>query len=253
MKAIAVIPARLESTRLPRKVLADIHGNPMLWHVWTRTKKATKLDDVIVATDSSEVLSLVKSWGGNSMLTSKDCQSGTERIASLASQLDADYVINVQGDEPLVSYLMIDNLVQYCFETHCDLATAVFQLKSHEDLINPNIVKVVRAENNRAIYFSRSPIPFSRDHSPENWINHNEYYGHIGIYAYRREILDRYVELPHTKLENIEKLEQLRFLDAGIEIQTIVTDYHPIAVDVHEDIEFVRKIISQGDKYDYQP
>jgi len=249
MRTIAVIPARLESSRLPRKVLADIHGNPMLWHVWTRTKKATKLDDVIIATDSSEVFSLVKSWGGNSLMTSSDCQSGTERIASLAQQLDADYVINVQGDEPLVSYLLIDNLVQFCFENQCDLATAVYLLKSYEELINPNIVKVVRAENNRAIYFSRSPIPYTRDHSPENWINHHEYYGHVGIYAYRREILEKYVKLPPSRLENIEKLEQLRFLDAGIEIQTILTDYHPIAVDVVKDIEFVRSIFSRGENY----
>ncbi len=153
----------------------------------------------------------------------------------------------MQGDEPLVSYLMIDNLVQFCFENQCDLATAVYLLKSSEDLINPNIVKVVRGENNRAIYFSRSPIPYARDHSVENWINHHEYYGHVGIYAYRREILNKYVKLPPSKLENIEKLEQLRFLDAGIEIQTIVTDYHPIAVDVITDIEFVRRIVTRGE------
>lgn len=247
MKAIAVIPARLESSRFPRKILAEIQGKPMLWHVWNRTIKAAKLDDVIVATDSSEVLSLVKSWGGNSLLTSKDCQSGTERIASIASQLDADYIINVQGDEPLVSFLMIDNLVQFCFENQCDLATAVYLLKSYEELISPNIVKVVRAENNRAIYFSRSPIPYTRDHLTENWINHHEYFGHVGIYAYRREILDKFVELPPSKLEYIEKLEQLRFLDAGIEIQTIMTDYHPIAVDVVEDIELVRRIFTRGE------
>ncbi|MAT42392.1 MAG: 3-deoxy-manno-octulosonate cytidylyltransferase [Anaerolineaceae bacterium] len=251
MKIIAVIPARLQSTRFPRKILADIQGKPMLWHVWNRTKKAKDLYDVFVATDSDEVFSIVTEWGGKAIMTNPECASGTERIASIIDQLDADWVFNVQGDEPFISFNMIDQMVHECQQDKADLITAVYPLSNNDDLLNPNIVKVVRTKNGLALYFSRSPIPYARDTSPDGWLQNGVYWGHIGIYAYRREILTHYNDLLPGSLEAVEKLEQLRFLEAGMQFQTIVTQYRSIAVDTPADLEVVRKLAAQGDYYEY--
>lgn len=253
MKIVAVIPARLQSSRFPGKILAEIEGKPMLWHVWNRTRGAEKLDDVYIATDSTEVFSIVQEWGGKPIITAEDCTSGTERIASIVDQLAADWVINVQGDEPFISFKMIDQLINQCQQGVSDLVTAVYPINKYEDLQNPNIVKVVRMNNGQALYFSRAPIPYARDVSPEDWLQNGAYWGHIGIYAYRKDILLRYHELQPGTIENIEKLEQLRFLEAGLSIQTIVTPYRSIAVDTVEDLELVRKLAVQGGQYEYTP
>lgn len=251
MKVIAVIPARLQSSRFPRKILADIHGKPMLWHVWYRTKMAKNLDDVLIATDSDEVYSVVNGWGGKALMSDPGCASGTERIASIIDRLDADWVLNVQGDEPFISFNMIDQLVLECQQGTADLITAVYPLTNNEDLLNPNIVKVVRTNNGLALYFSRSPIPYARDVLPDEWLQMGDYWGHIGIYAYHRNILTHYSELMPGSLETIEKLEQLRFLEVGMRIQTIVTQYRSIAVDTPADLEVVRRLAIPGDHYEY--
>lgn len=244
-KLIAIIPARLASTRLPRKVLADICGKPLVQRVWERVSQAKTINEVVVATDSQEVLDVVTGWGGRAMLTDPTCQSGTERIASLINQLDADLILNVQGDEPLVDPGMLDALVVKWMSAPCDLTTPVYRIASAEDLHSPNVVKVARAQDGRALYFSRSPIPYIRDWPIEKWLERQAFWGHIGVYGYRKEILAAYAGLPASPLQQAESLEQLRFLEAGYSFQTVETTYRSIAVDTQEDLEKVRRMICQ--------
>ncbi len=245
MKTIAVIPARLGSTRLARKVLADIHGKPLIWHVWNRVKQAKHLDQIYIATDSPEVEHVALAWGAQVLMTSPDCQSGTERIASVLDQIEGDLILNVQGDEPLVSHTMLDDLVKRWKSSPCDLITPVFPIHDAQEIQNPNIVKVARAYDGRALYFSRNAVPYVRDEAPQNWLNISQFWGHIGVYGYRRDVLAKYKELPVSPLEQSERLEQLRFLEAGYIFQTIETDYRPLAVDVADDLEKVRALLAQ--------
>ena len=243
MKTIAVIPARLGSTRLPRKVLADIGGKPLIRYVWERVSQARNIDAAFIATDSMEVVDVVASWGGKSSLTDPECQSGTERIASIVSNLDVDLVLNVQGDEPLIDPGMLDALVSTWRASPCDLITPVFRIRDLQDLTNPTIVKVARAQSGQALYFSRSAIPYMRDWPLETWLDRHPYWGHIGVYGYRREVLAAYASLPASPLQQTESLEQLRFLEAGYIFQTMETTYRSVAVDTQEDLDKVRKII----------
>ncbi|MBI5296375.1 MAG: 3-deoxy-manno-octulosonate cytidylyltransferase [Chloroflexi bacterium] len=243
MKTVIVIPARLASTRLPRKVLADICGKPLIQRVWERVQQARLADEIVIATDSQEVAGLVEAWGGKALMTDPACQSGTERIASLLAQLDADLILNVQGDEPLVDPDMLDALVASWKAAPCDLVTPVYRITSVDDLFNPNIVKVVRAADGRALYFSRSPVPYVRDVPREQWLERQPFWGHIGVYGYSRAVLAKYVSLPASPLQQAESLEQLRFLEAGYSFQTVETSYHSIAVDTQDDLEKVRRMI----------
>ena len=214
----------------------------MLWHVWQRASQARLVSQVWVATDSSEVFDLVEGWGGRALMTSPDCASGTERIVSILDRLPGDIVLNVQGDEPLVDPGMLDGLVETCQATGCKMATPVYAITSLEELLNPNIVKVARAQGGRALYFSRSPVPFVRDLPQPRWLEVTSFWGHVGVYAYRREVLEAYPDLTPSPLEQSERLEQLRFLEAGIDILTVETDYRPVAVDVEADLERVRRL-----------
>lgn len=243
MKSIAIIPARLASTRLPRKVLADICGKPLVQHVWERVSQAKNIGSVIVATDSPEVLQIVADWGGKAILTDPACQSGTERITSILGELDADLILNVQGDEPLVDPGMLNALVASWVSFPCDLITPVYRITGNEDLISPNVVKVARAQDGRALYFSRSPIPYVRDWPQEEWLAHQAFWGHIGVYGYSKDVLAKYAELPASPLQAAESLEQLRFLEAGYTFRTVETTYHSIAVDTQSDLEKVRRLI----------
>jgi 3-deoxy-manno-octulosonate cytidylyltransferase (CMP-KDO synthetase) len=243
MKVVSVIPARLGSTRLPRKVLADICGRPLVQHVWERVSQATNINTVIVVTDSQEVIQVVSGWGGKALLTDPACQSGTERIAAILGELDADLILNVQGDEPLVDPGMLNDLIDGWMSAPCDLITPVYRITSVEDLSNPNVVKVARAQDGRALYFSRSPIPYVRDWSQEKWLEHQAFWGHIGVYGYRKEVLEKYTGLPASPLQQAESLEQLRFLEAGYTFQTVETTYRSVAVDTQEDLDKVRRMI----------
>lgn len=245
MKTIAVIPARLESTRLPRKVLADIHGQPLIWHVWSRVSQAKNINTVYIATDSTEVQTVVENWGGQVLMTSPDCRSGTERIASCLDRLDADLILNVQGDEPLIDPVMLETLVQQWLSSEVDLVTPVYRITSLDELTDPNVVKVVCTESGTALYFSRSPVPFVRDCPIGEWLGQHTFWGHIGVYGYRRSALEAYSTLPISPLEQTERLEQLRFLAAGYRFQTVKTPYHPIAVDVPEDLDRVRVLMRE--------
>jgi 3-deoxy-manno-octulosonate cytidylyltransferase (CMP-KDO synthetase) len=246
MKAIAVIPARLGSTRLPRKVLADMHGHPMIWHVWNRVAQARMIDAVYVATDSEEVSAAVEAWGGQVLMTSPECRSGTERIASALEQLPSELIINVQGDEPLLDPKLLDGMVEAWQAAPCDLITPVYRIGTLEEVQAAAIVKVARTLDGHALYFSRSPIPFVRDLPPEQWLEQHTFWGHVGVYGYRRDVLASYADLPASPLEGAESLEQLRFLDAGYRFRTVETTYRPVAVDTPADLERVRLMLGGG-------
>jgi 3-deoxy-manno-octulosonate cytidylyltransferase (CMP-KDO synthetase) len=243
IKTTAVIPARLGSTRLPNKVLADLCGKTLVRRVWEQVSQAARIDEVYIATDSPEVLAEAESWGGRALMTSPACQSGTERIASVISQLHGDLILNVQGDEPLIDPGMLDELVRRWEAAPSDLITPAYRIERLEELLNPNIVKVVRAGDGRALYFSRSAVPYLRDLPQESWLESTDYWGHVGVYGYRRFVLERYAELPASWLEQSERLEQLRFLEAGYAIQVFETAYRPVAVDVQADLERVRELL----------
>ncbi len=248
MSAIVAIPARLQSTRFPRKVLAQIQGKPMLWHVWHNVSQCSTIDQVLILTDDREVCSLAESWGALTMLTSPNCVSGTDRIASVidAFPIGIDTIVNVQADEPLIKPALVDDLVRSLDISHCDISTPVYKIDNEMDLNNPNVVKVVRDNSGIALYFSRQPIPYNRDKSKKQWLDSAQYWGHPGIYSFRRHILENYANLTAGTLENIEQLEQLRLLEAGLRIQTVEVDYKPHAVDTPEDLETVINILNDN-------
>ena len=246
MKADIVIPARLTSSRLLRKVLADIAGKPMIQHVYERACQAHTIQRVIIAADSKEVVRVVESWGGEVVLTDPSLPSGTARIASIIDQIDSDIIVNVQGDQPLVEPDLIDDLVQSFCRLAVDIATPVWRINNADDLVDSGIVKVVRGHDDRALYFSRSPIPHVRDLSLGRWLDVASFWGHVGIYGYRRGVLVNYEALPESSLEQAERLEQLRFLQASYQIHTVETASRPIAVDTLQDLERVREIMGGG-------
>jgi len=255
MKIVAVIPARWQSTRLKGKVLLDINGKPMVQHVWERAKRAHHVDDVIVAVDKEKVMKAVESFGGKAVLTSRELSSGTDRLAEVAKNIDADIFINVQADEPLIHPLMIDELAQvFKYEQNLKMATLIKRVHSLEEIINPNVVKVVVDRKGFALYFSRSPIPYVRNESdpsgggsPEEEVVTGRYFKHIGLYSYTKDFLFTYTSLPKSILEEDEKLEQLRVLEHGYKIKTIETRYDTLGVDTQEDLEKVREMIISGD------
>ena len=231
MKTAAIIPARMGSTRFPGKVLANLGGKPIVQWVWERTK-ASKADEVIVASDSEEVIRAVQAFGGNAQMTSPNHPSGSDRIWEVASKLDCDIIINVQGDEPFMDPTGIDQLIDVMQETPApDMATVVVPSTREQIANNPNSPKVVVSADNTALYFSRSPIPFLREGGTDMPL-----YKHWGIYAYSRAALSRFVSLPESPLEKCEKLEQLRALENGMKIKVIKTNFQSIGIDTPEDL-----------------
>lgn len=238
MKVIAVIPARLASMRLPRKMLREIHGLPLALWVYQAVRSSPLFDDVILATDSEEILDACKKHSCKAVMTSDNHRSGTERVHEVSQSVDADVYINVQGDEPMIRAAHVDTLV----ELMNDLNVPVGTLKTPattEDVANPNAVKVVSDLDLRALYFSRSTIPFDRDGSRPG------YFKHLGIYAYRKPALDRFVSLPESPLERSERLEQLRFLENGIPIYVAETPFDSVGVDTEEDLARVSELLSR--------
>lgn len=244
LKAIIVIPARLASSRLPRKVLADIHGHPMLWHVYQRCLQANKVSEVHIATDSQEVATLVRAWGGQAWLTASDCVSGTERIVSILNKLQAEIIVNVQGDQPLIEPAVIDQLITVFEQQNPipDIVTPACPILDNR-FADPNVVKMVVRHDGYVLYFSRHPIPYIRDEKMENWSKATTFLGHVGIYGYRRSVLESYHSLPQSPLEELEKLEQLRFLQAGKSIFAFQTPHEHISVDTATDLEQVRAML----------
>ena len=238
MRAIAVIPARLASTRLPRKVLRDIAGRPMLAWVHDAVRAAGGLDDVIIATDSDEIMAVCRENGWNARMTSAQHRSGTERVHEVAGAIPADVYLNVQGDEPLAHPEQISTLLSLMRDPAVQVGTLMTPA-SAEDIPNPNAVKVVVDANGRALYFSRATIPFDRDRSGVV-----RYLKHLGFYAYRKTALDRFVSWPESTLERTERLEQLRFLENGVAIHVAETPRNTIGVDTEEDLCAVEKILT---------
>ena len=237
------IPARLASTRLPRKVLLDLGGKPVVQHVWERAKQARQADRVVLLTDSEEVAGVARGFGAEVMMTDPACPSGTARMASVIDRLPGDFFLNVQGDEPFIEPALLDGLISRWKETRCRLVTAVSRIASAERLLATSVVKVVRAEDGTALYFSRSPVPHLRGVDPAEWTARRDYWAHIGIYGYDRATLAAYPALGATELETAESLEQLRFLAHGMTFQTVVTGYHPVAIDTPADLEAARKMM----------
>ena len=238
VSAVAIIPARFESTRLPGKPLAEIAGRPMVEHVYRRAAAARNIARVIVATDDERVAAAVTRFGGEAVMTSPAHQSGTDRLAEVARGLDADIVVNVQGDEPLIEPAMIDDAIApLAADRAVEMSTLRRRIDDPRELDDPNVVKVVVDRDGCALYFSRAPIPFLR--APQAA---RDAWRHVGLYVYRRDCLLRLASLPVTALERAEALEQLRALEHGIRIRVIETTYDTIGVDTPADLERVRRL-----------
>lgn len=233
-----IIPARYGSTRLPGKPLADIAGKPMVQHVYERALEVSNAHEVVVATDDERVVSVVHAFGGRCVMTSHDHPSGTDRLTEVMKQVDADIYINLQGDEPLVRPGDIDKLVAGMLADDAVSVGTLCHPIALQEASNPNTVKVVLAENGNALYFSRSPIPYPRDSEAVTYLKH------VGVYAYRREVLDEYSILIQPMMEHAEKLEQLRLLAAGYCIRAYVVEPTGPGVDTPDCLEKVRAIIS---------
>jgi len=236
MKAIAVIPARLASTRLPRKMLREIGGKPLVGVVYEAVRSSPLLAEVIIATDSDVILQVCRERGWNAQITSPAHRSGTERVHEVSGREAADVYINVQGDEPLTRPEHIATLLQVMQNPEAQVGTLMTPA-SGVDIPNPNAVKVVTDLNGRALYFSRATIPFDRDGIRPR------YFKHLGLYAYRKPALDRFVQLPESSLEKSERLEQLRFLENGISIFAGETPHDSIGVDTEEDLQRVIEML----------
>lgn len=245
MNIVAVIPARYGSTRLPAKPLADICGKPMIQWVYEKAKQSKLCQRVCVATDDERVANAVRKFGGEVVMTSPDIQSGTDRMAAVAKEIVGDIFVNVQGDEPLIDGTAIDLAIQPVVDGKFSLTSLRVPLKSIEDLKNLNVVKVIVDDSNRALYFSRYPIPYSRV-TPETAKIPFLCSQHVGIYVYKKETLLKVSSLPATDLERAESLEQLRAMKAGIAIGVFEAKFDSVGVDTPEDLEKVRKILGGG-------
>lgn len=244
MRILGIIPARYGSTRLKVKPLIDFLGKPIVQHVFERAKLSKFLNRVIVATDNKIVFDKVAEFGGEAIMTALSHQSGTDRVSEVASKISSDIVVNIQGDEPTITPQLIDEAIKPILENdETYFSTLKTRINSIEDLLNPNIVKVVTDRNNFAIYFSRSPIPFY--FSKEIMFTKEKYFKHIGIYVYKREFLLKFVSLEATDLEKRERLEQLRALEYGYKIKVVETNGDTISIDVKEDLERAKQFLEE--------
>ncbi len=242
---IGIIPARYESSRLAGKMLADICGKPLIQRVWENAVKATTLRRVIIATDDYRIANVCDAIGAEYLITPPKIQSGTDRIAFAYEYfMDyADIIVNIQGDEPLIEPEIIDKLCTAFCNSDADVGTLVKRIDSDKDLEDDSVVKVVLKADGTALYFSRHPVPFVRDTNKKKWLQSQLFWKHIGVYAYTREALMQFVELPVSPLELTEKLEQLRLMEQGAKYLCVETKSDLIGVDTPEDLERVRKII----------
>ena len=243
LRFVAIIPARYASTRFPGKPLVDIGGKTMIQRVYDQVSKV--LDDVYVATDDKRIFDKVRSFGGKVIMTSDAHRSGTDRCYEAFTKLDDwfDVVINVQGDEPFIQPAQIEALKNCFADDETQIATLVKKITDKdgvEVLFNPNSPKVVIDKQNNALYFSRSPIPYKRGSDEKNWMAEHDYYKHVGVYAYRSEVLSQIVQMPPSKLELAESLEQLRWLENGLKIKAGLTDVETVGIDTPEDLEKIK-------------
>lgn len=235
-KIIGIIPARYASTRFPGKPLAMIGSMSMIERVYKQAFKSKKLNQVVIATDDERILKHVESFKGNAVMTSPDHQSGTDRCAEIINKEKEkwDVVINIQGDEPFIDPEQIDLLISCFDDEQMQIATLIKKISNREDIKNPNIVKVVKDINNHALYFSRSEIPYNKSKDGDY------YFSHIGIYGYQADALKKISEFKQTRLEQMESLEQLRWLENGYTIKTAISDHENISIDTPEDLEKIK-------------
>ncbi|MEI7594817.1 MAG: 3-deoxy-manno-octulosonate cytidylyltransferase [Bacteroidota bacterium] len=242
MKIIGIIPARYQSTRFPGKPLVLINGKTMIQRVYEQCLKTNILSKVVVATDDSRIFEHIKAFGGNVVLTSPDHCSGTDRCNEVISKLKAhnelfDIAINIQGDEPYINPIQIEELVACFNDSETQIATLIKKIENAEDLFSPNCVKAIADSSNRAIYFSRNPIPYVRNAEQKDWLAHRTFYKHIGIYGYKTSVLEEITKLEVSSLEKAESLEQLRWIENKYIIKTSITTFESIAIDTPSDIE----------------
>jgi len=257
MKVVVIIPARYSSTRFPGKVLAPIAGKPMIQRVWERSSTASLIDEAVIATDDDRVFEAVESFGGKAVMTNPEHKSGTERCSEAAEKLDADIVVNVQGDEPLINPESLDLVVDPLVANESlGMSSLKFPIGTYKDYIDPNIVKVVCDDQENAIYFSRAPIPHYRDSRDlvESWKGGSPLPAdllpppmkHIGVYAYRTGFLQAMARMPAAPIEEAEKLEQLRVLSWGFKIRMVTTPHDSVSIDVPGDVDKVERIIAES-------
>jgi len=262
-KFIIAVPARLESSRLPNKVLEDISGEPMLKRVLDRINNSQINCKTLICTDSETIKKLVEDWGFEVIKTKKNCSSGTERISSVLDQiieqtwnincnkvkkdtytklLKETFIMNIQADQPLLSKKLLKECIDEIMNNYDNqIITPIYPLQK-EEIHDPNIVKVINSKTNKALYFSRSPIPYARGINKDEWYKYNQYWGHVGIYCYRADFLSNIDFLSKSRLEDMEKLEQLRFLDAGYTIHCFKTENQTLSVDNISQLNKVREL-----------
>lgn len=241
---LAVIPARYASTRFPGKPLADIGGKTMIRRVYEQVSKSSRVDQAVVATDDLRIFDHVRSWGGEALMTRTDHPSGTDRCAEVTRRFpSAQFVLNVQGDEPFIQPEQIDLLADTLIgDRRFPIATLVKKIEQPEAIFNPNVVKAVFSQSGAAIYFSRHPVPFVRGAAPEEWWAQHTFYKHIGLYGFRKNTLLRIARLAPTPLERAESLEQLRWLEHGFRIRVGITELETAGIDTPEDLRRVEEL-----------
>jgi 3-deoxy-manno-octulosonate cytidylyltransferase (CMP-KDO synthetase) len=241
MKKVIIIPARLDSSRLPKKVLLDLKGKTVIQRVYEQCLKVKNIDGVYIATDSLEIKEVCETFTDNVVITKSTHKSGTDRIGEAISAIDCDIVINVQGDEPFIEPSLIEALVNSFSNSDISMASAMSKINNVKDLQNSNVVKVVVDSQNNALFFSRSMLPFPRDVKEISIANEviekSQFFRHIGIYGYRKDFLLHFVNLEQSYLEKVEKLEQLRALENGFKIKMIEAGSSLMGIDTHEDYE----------------
>ena len=244
MKIIGIIPARYASSRFPGKPLADINGKSMLQRVWEQVKKSKTLNEVVIATDDERIFNHALSFKARTILTKAEHPSGTDRCyeAFLKAGGEWDYIINIQGDEPFIDPSQIDLLGKLC-DSKNELATLMIKCNSHEVLFDKGEVKITLNNQYEALYFSRMVIPFIKGVDEKEWHKHFNYYRHVGMYAYRKDVLEKITKLAPSSLEKAESLEQLRWLETGFKIKCAETDFDSHCIDTPEDIEKVLKLM----------
>lgn len=238
-----IIPARYASTRFPGKPLLDIRGKSMIQRVYEEAAKSALLNIVVVATDDERIAAHVRSFGGRVVMTAADHPSGTDRCLEALRQLDEhyEYVINIQGDEPFINPAQIDELAAILADGTVELATQMIPVVSHEELFDKGEVKIVLNDKMEALYFSRMVIPFIKGVDESRWHEHFNYYRHVGMYAYRSDILEKITRLPVSSLEQAESLEQLRWVQHGYKVKCVVTRFDSHCIDTPDDVEKVMR------------
>jgi 3-deoxy-manno-octulosonate cytidylyltransferase (CMP-KDO synthetase) len=247
IQAIGFIPARYNSMRLPGKPLIEIHGKPLIQWVWEAACQSETLRRIVIATDDERIAEFCFNIGAEFIMTPSELPSGTDRVRYAYHEIDeeSNIILNLQGDEPLITGKIIDKLIVSFAKSGKDVGTLVRKIESYDELVNPSVVKVVLNNNNSAIYFSRHEIPYIRDYQKDEWLEHHNFWKHTGVYVYRHDVLEQFARMNTSNLENVEKLEQLRLLQDGATIHCVPIEENLVGVDTPEDIKKVESILSE--------